>query len=90
MMTTSPDRPETASSRGDTLRSSLASIVHDEPLFLSTVYERWFARRPDTVELFGANDQASRNQMVRESLMYAIDHVDGANWVERMTTSWNA
>ena len=63
------------------LRSSLEVLAENESTFLDAVYDVFFQRRPDTHKLFGRFSQAAKRQMVRETLMYAIDQAEGENWV---------
>jgi nitric oxide dioxygenase len=46
-----------------------------------TVYELLFGAHPELLELFTARNSAASRQMVRETLMYAVDHLHGADWV---------
>ncbi|MAG32878.1 MAG: hypothetical protein CL908_18525 [Deltaproteobacteria bacterium] len=69
------------------LRSSLEIIAECEATFIRRVYEDLFEQHPKTAELFGGHSRAVRGEMVREVLMYAIEHNEGASWVEENLAS---
>ena len=69
------------------LKSSLEIIAEDEATFIRRVYEDLFEQHPKTLELFGGHSRAVRGEMVREVLMYAIEHNEGATWVEENLAS---
>ena len=62
--------------RGDSgaLQGALELLAEHETLFNEAFYEIFFARRPDTLPLFGAHDIAEREEMIHETLrsLYAI------------------
>ncbi len=58
-------------------------LVSEHELRLSElVYDALFEAHPEILELFTARNSAASQQMVHETLMYAMDHLHGANWVE--------
>ncbi len=69
------------SDRSKKLQESLHHMLEDELHLIDRIYERLFEKHPETAELFSKHSAPGRQQMVRETLMYAIDHADGAAWV---------
>ena len=51
------------------------------------VYDILFEKNPDWLDLFTAHHSAAGRQMVRETLMYAVDHLNAENWVGPNLTS---
>ena len=66
----------------DSLERTLLSIAEDEARFGELFFELFFARRPDTRELFGAYSISEQEEMIRETLRSL------AAWLER--TPWLA
>jgi hemoglobin-like flavoprotein len=66
----------------DQLKKSLETLMADERALTDRVYADFFGEHPNARGLFGTHSQASQAQMVRETLMYALDHMDEAPWVK--------
>ncbi|MBW2270623.1 MAG: hypothetical protein JRH16_18815 [Deltaproteobacteria bacterium] len=69
------------------LKPNLEILAEDEPKLIRRVYEDLFEHHPRAAELFAEHSRAVRGEMLREALMLAIDHADGATWVEENLTS---
>jgi hemoglobin-like flavoprotein len=69
------------------LQRSLEILAADEPTLIRRVYEDLFEHHPQTAVLFSEHSRTVRAEMVREALMYVIDHSEGASWVEENLTS---
>jgi hemoglobin-like flavoprotein len=67
--------------RTNLLKASLESLMTDESALTDRVYEDFFAHHPEAREFFGNQSRAAQAQMVRETLMYAYDHIEDEPWV---------
>lgn len=65
----------------DLLKRSLVKLMADESTLTDQIYQDFFGHHPEARDFFGTHSQAAQAQMVRETLMYAHDHVEEAPWV---------
>ncbi|MDP6978456.1 MAG: globin domain-containing protein [Myxococcota bacterium] len=65
----------------DLIRNSFEYLTQHEVELCHKVYALLFDADPELEDLFTARHSAASSQMVRESLVYAFDYVDGATWV---------
>ncbi len=65
----------------DLIRSSFELLTQHEVELCHKVYEELFGKDPGLEDLFTARHSAASSQMVRESLIYSFDYVNGAGWV---------
>jgi len=72
------------------LRRSFETLVEHEHALVDAVYTELFHEHPELLSLFSGPRSPAGAQMVRETLMYAIDHRDGAVWVETNVASLGA
>ncbi|MBW2273281.1 MAG: hypothetical protein JRG96_08420 [Deltaproteobacteria bacterium] len=64
------------------LRANLETILADEEKLMKRIYEDLFEEHPHAAEVFSEYSEAGQRQMVRETLMYSIDHLEAASWVK--------
>ena len=57
-------------------------ISEREPRMAERIYERLFQRHPRLRKLFGAHSTALRQDMFNETLVGAIDSLEGTAWLE--------
>jgi hemoglobin-like flavoprotein len=72
------------------LKQNFETLVEHEHALVDSVYAELFRRHPELLALFSAPRSPAGAQMVRETLMYAIDHLDGASWVQTNLASLGA
>ena len=63
------------------LTQNLELVCADENFLVERIYHEFFTRYPEAKELFCKYSEPGKRQMVRETFMYAIDHLEGAPWV---------
>ena len=56
-------------------------LAEQELKLTHKVYETLFSAHPELLHLFTSRHSAAGAQMVRETLMYAIDHVNNETWI---------
>jgi len=64
------------------LERNLELVSEHEPRLSQLVYDALFAAHPELLDLFTAHNSAASRQMIHETLMYAMDWLHGADWVE--------
>lgn len=72
------------------LKHNFETLVEREHELTEAVYAELFHAHPELLPLFTAPRSPAGAQMVRETLMYAIDRVDGASWVQTNLASLGA
>jgi hemoglobin-like flavoprotein len=72
------------------LKRNFETLVEHEADLAYEVYEELFRVHPELLESFTARHSAAGAQMVRETLMYAIDHLEGESWVTTNLASLGA
>jgi len=66
------------------------TLAENEVVLSDRTYDLLFEAHPELLELFSAKHSAGGRQMVRETLMYAVDHVNGETWVAMNLASLGA
>jgi hemoglobin-like flavoprotein len=64
------------------LLRALEAFATREALITERFYETFFARRPDTLELFGVHSISEREEMIRETLRSLHALYEGNDWLE--------
>ncbi len=64
------------------LAANLHLIGEREPQITERLFERFFKRYPQAQELFGPHSVAIQEDMLMETLVGAVDSMDGVPWVE--------
>lgn len=62
--------------------AALAALSDNEEAFTESLYERFFALRPDAAELFGEYSISEREEMVRETFRCLLAWLEGEPWLE--------
>ena len=60
----------------------LGRLSENEEAFTEQLYARFFERRPDAVELFGAYSISEREEMVRETFRCLLAWLDEEPWLD--------
>jgi hemoglobin-like flavoprotein len=66
----------------DLLRESIEIAVAREPLITKRFYEILFERYPEVQPLFGRNEPRRQQQMLQDTIVAALDHIDDGAWLE--------
>jgi hemoglobin-like flavoprotein len=66
----------------DSLRKVLERLAEHEARFTETFYELFFARRPDTLPLFGVHSVAEREEMIHETFRSLYALCEGEEWLD--------
>ena len=64
------------------LSQNLHAVIHADSDFTTQLYERFFARHPQLRELFGANSTPVLEDMLTETLISAVDDLEGLPWIK--------
>ncbi|MAG30837.1 MAG: hypothetical protein CL908_08110 [Deltaproteobacteria bacterium] len=64
------------------LLQSLDRVMHGEVDLSTRLYERLFSRHPELRELFGPNSIPVQEEMITETLISAVDDLEGLPWIE--------
>jgi hemoglobin-like flavoprotein len=72
------------------LTRNFETLAEHEVRLAERCCELLFGAHPELVDLFTALHSAASRQMVRETLMYAIDQLNGADWVTSNMASLGA
>ena len=64
------------------LSRNLRLVLHRDADFSSRLYDRLFARHPQLRELFGPDSGPVQREMVTETLISAVDDLEGLPWLE--------
>lgn len=65
----------------EALKQNFETLVEHEVTLSHKTYDLLFAAHPELLDLFTAKHSAAGAQMVRETLMYAVDHLNSEDWV---------
>ena len=63
------------------LQESLELVASREPHITKRFYEILFERYPQAKPLFSRNDPERQQQMLQESIVAVVDHVEDAAWL---------
>lgn len=64
------------------LSQNLRDVIHGDCDFSALLYDRLFTRHPQLRELFGPNSVPVRQEMLTETLISAVDDLEGLPWLE--------
>jgi hemoglobin-like flavoprotein len=64
------------------LSQNLRVVIHKDSGFSARLYSRLFNRHPQLRELFGPNSAPVQEDMLTETLMSAVDDLEGLPWLE--------
>ncbi len=64
------------------LSQNLQVVIHGDSNFSARLYDRFFARHPQLRELFGPNSAPVREEMLTETLISAVDDLEGLPWIK--------
>ena len=65
------------------LRESIEIAVAREPVITKRFYEILFERYPAVKPLFGRNEPARQQQMLQDTILAALDHLEDGEWLEQ-------
>ena len=68
--------------RHELLLQSLRSVIDKDSDFAARLYDRFFTRHPQLRELFGSDSAPVREEMLTETLISAVDDLEGLPWIE--------
>ena len=71
-----------ATAEHDLLAKNLHLVSQRDPNITARFYERLFDRCPHVRRLFGENSAPVQTDMLTETLVSAVDNLDGVPWVE--------
>jgi hemoglobin-like flavoprotein len=63
------------------LRTSFETVAARQPAITPRFYEILFARYPQSQALFGRNSTQAQQEMLQQSLVAVIEHLDDAPWL---------
>jgi hemoglobin-like flavoprotein len=63
------------------LSQNLRAVIHGDTDFGARLYDRFFTRHPQLRELFGPNSAPVREEMLTETLISAVDDLEGLPWM---------
>ncbi len=63
------------------LRTSFDLVVKREPQFTKRFYEVLFQKHPQAMPLFGRNAPEKQQEMLTETLVAVMDHLEDADWL---------
>ncbi len=63
------------------LRNSFETAVANEGIVTTRFYEVLFSRYPQVKRLFGRNAEKAQAQMLQESLIAVLEHVEDPEWM---------
>lgn len=64
------------------LHESIEIAVTREPVITKRFYQILFERYPDVEPLFGRNEPQHQQQMLQDTIMAALDHIEDSEWLE--------
>lgn len=64
------------------LHQSIEIAAQKEPIITRRFYEILFERYPQVKPLFGRNAADQQAQMLQETILAALEHLDDAEWLE--------
>ncbi|MBW2360975.1 MAG: flavohemoprotein [Deltaproteobacteria bacterium] len=64
------------------LSENLELVASRDYQLAQRLYTRLFERHPELRALFGAHSSPTREEMLTETLLGAVDSLDGASWLE--------
>ncbi len=64
------------------LSQNLRVVTHRDSSFSARFYDRLFTRHPQLRELFGPNSAPVQEEMLSETLISAVDDLEGLPWIE--------
>lgn len=65
------------------LRESIEIAVSREPVITTRFYEILFERYPAVKGLFGRNEPGRQQQMLQDTILAALDHLEDGEWLEQ-------
>ena len=68
--------------RHELLLQNLRGVIDKDCGFAVRLYERLFARHPQLRELFGPDSAPVQEEMLTETLISAVDDLEGLPWIE--------
>lgn len=63
------------------ITENIEMLLEKESRLDERIFKDFFSKHPEVTELFSEHTATSRKQMVRETLVYAIDFLEEAPWV---------
>jgi hemoglobin-like flavoprotein len=63
------------------LRSTFQTVVERQPFMTPRFYEILFSRYPQVKPLFGAKSARAQAEMLQQSLVAVVDHLEDAAWL---------
>lgn len=64
------------------LSKNLQVVIDRDSEFSARIYDRLFERHPQLRELFGADSAPVQDEMLTETLISAVDDLEGLPWLE--------
>ena len=74
----------------DALRTSFGVVIDRQPDLTKAFYEELFERHPEARALFTRKPMAVQEQMLAETLVAALDHLDDPAWLSEQLAALGA